>query len=1055
MNAVLKLAMLFVFISTTSTKKVFSQIQVTTKVRTFDFRINAAYTADFLNSAIYSPYYQVRDTGHFICVPMGPTLMPPAHFIKKGGTWFFENTYPSAGMMGPAAVARMDTLGSWAMASTGDEGFTALGDLHVVKTVGEQLQFQKISTNKEYFGDVAAGDVNNDGRVDVVSYGGRYPNNLMQPFIQNSNGQFIADTTYISGAPWFIGITPIQYAVGNGGYSVAVDKLFDTLSPYPVIVKGQYSTSPEARFGLAFFTYNSATNKYDSVKTISQVGAQQDTLIGLKTISVGDLNNDGFKDLVSHFETPSGSIDGLQIYINDRNGNFTAGQSIYFYANSRNTILKFSDIVVYDINKDGYNDILLSPVAGGIMNDLPNFYILNGNVQGQVPQGFYLKNYIYINDGTGNFNRISNDIKIFGTIPYFLRVLPIGNQLRYAGFTFPTADGNPLGPFLYDSIRLIDVTVNFCNNLIRPRFSTSNYTFCKGDTLTLSITNVNQGDSLKWYYGSVTDFSNTSIKRFTDTATVFVTRTDSVGCVISSDTIRLTNYPLVRSSFSINSSSQCLTGNNFGFTNTSSIASGSLTQHAWSFGDGGTATTLNATRSYAAPGTYTVKLVSTSNEGCKDSTTQQVVVNPMPAAGYTINSNAQCLTNNNFNFTNTANISSGTLTHAWNFGDGGTATTLNAIRSYTTPGTYTVKLVSTSNNGCKDSTTQQVVVHPMPSTAFSINSAGQCLTGNSFTFTNNSVITTGSLTQHSWNFGDGGTATTLNATRSYTAPGAYAVKLVATSNNGCKDSTTRSVTVHPMPLSIFSANTAIQCLTGNTFQFTNNSMISNGTLSSNWSFGNGATSTLQSPMHSYAAVGSYTVKLVSTSNNGCKDSTTRDMRVDPSPTANLTVAPYRSIHPGLLTAISATITPAGNYQYTWYRNSTIIPNKTTTVVDSIGYRLWSGAYKMAVANPTPLLPCTYTTPEVVIGDSASAKLFIYPSPNMGQFKVTYYSAANTRYQIVITDTKGAVLYRRQHEVTNRYQLIDINLTGANRGLYLLQIQDPSGVPLTSGKFVIH
>jgi hypothetical protein len=110
---------------------------------------------------------------------------------------------------------------------------------------------------------------------------------------------------------------------------------------------------------------------------------------------------------------------------------------------------------------------------------------------------------------------------------------------------------------------------------------------------------------------------------------------------------------------------------------------------------------------------------------------------------------------------------------------------------------------------------------------------------------------------------------------------------------------------------------------------------------------------------------------------------------------------------------------------------------------------------MAVANTTPLLPCTYTTPEVVIGDSVSAKLFIYPNPNSGQFRVTYYSASNTRYQILITDLKGAVLYRRQYEVTNRYQLIDINLTGASHGLYLLQIQDPNGAPLASGKFVIH
>jgi PKD repeat protein len=232
-------------------------------------------------------------------------------------------------------------------------------------------------------------------------------------------------------------------------------------------------------------------------------------------------------------------------------------------------------------------------------------------------------------------------------------------------------------------------------------------------------------------------------------------------------------------------------------------------------------------------------------------------------------------------------------------------------------------------------------------------------------------------------------------------------------------------------------------------------MISSGTLSSNWNFGNGATSTQQNPALSYSGAGSYTVKLVSTSNNGCKDSTARDMRVDPSPIASLAVGPYRSIHPGLLTTISASVSPAGNYQYTWYRNNIAIPNETTTVVDSIGYRLWSGAYKMAVANTTPLLPCTYTTPEVVIGDSVSAKLFIYPNPNSGQFRVTYYSASNTRYQILITDLKGAVLYRRQYEVTNRYQLIDINLTGASHGLYLLQIQDPNGAPLASGKFVIH
>ena len=538
------------------------------------------------------------------------------------------------------------------------------------------------------------------------------------------------------------------------------------------------------------------------------------------------------------------------------------------------------------------------------------------------------------------------------------------------------------------------------------------------------------------------------------TYSVKLVSTSNNGCK-DSTTQQLLVHPMPASSYGINTAAQCLTGNSFRFTNSSTIANGTLTSHVWSFGDGGTATTLNATKTYGSAGTYSVKLVSTSNNGCKDSTTQQVVVNPMPASSYSINTASQCLTDNIFSFTNNSAISSGTLTHLWSFGDGGTATTLNATKTYGSAGTYSVKLVSTSNNGCKDSTSQQVVVNPMPASSYTINTAAQCLTDNSFTFTNSSTIASGTLTSHLWSFGDGGTATTLNATRSYVAPGIYPVKLVSTSNNGCKDSTTRQVTVHPMPVSGFTVNPAIQCLTGNSFSFNNTSTVSGGTTTSNWNFGNGSTSTSQSPTFTYLIVGAYTVKLVSTSNNGCKDSTTRDVRVDPSPTATLTVAPYRSIHPGLLPTINASIAPAGTYKYTWYRNNQLISNETTTSVDSIGYRLWSGAYKMAIENLPPQLPCSYTTPELVIGDSVSSKLFIYPNPNNGQFRVTYYSPTNTRYQVVVMDMKGAVLYRKPHEVTNRYQLIDINLQGASSGLYLLQIQDPTGKQLASGQLVIH
>ena len=81
-----------------------------------------------------------------------------------------------------------------------------------------------------------------------------------------------------------------------------------------------------------------------------------------------------------------------------------------------------------------------------------------------------------------------------------------------------------------------------CIGISKPTFNTTKYSFCNGDSIKLSITNINKGDSLKWYYGTKSDLTNPSNKTFTDSTKLFVTRTDSVGCVISSDTIQIKKY---------------------------------------------------------------------------------------------------------------------------------------------------------------------------------------------------------------------------------------------------------------------------------------------------------------------------------------------------------------------------------------------------------------------------------------------------------------------------------------------------------------------------------
>jgi len=62
--------------------------------------------------------------------------------------------------------------------------------------------------------------------------------------------------------------------------------------------------------------------------------------------------------------------------------------------------------------------------------------------------------------------------------------------------------------------------------------------------LKLSITNVNKGDTLKWYFGTKSDLTNVANKTFTDSSKVYVTRTDSLGCIISSDTIQIKKFSI-------------------------------------------------------------------------------------------------------------------------------------------------------------------------------------------------------------------------------------------------------------------------------------------------------------------------------------------------------------------------------------------------------------------------------------------------------------------------------------------------------------------------------
>jgi len=281
-------------------------------------------------------------------------------------------------------------------------------------------------------------------------------------------------------------------------------------------------------------------------------------------------------------------------------------------------------------------------------------------------------------------------------------------------------------------------------------------------------------------------------------------------------------------------------------------------------------------------GAYTVTV--TDPNGCTGIIVSNVVVNPIPVAAFTpspaCNGSAVMIANQ-------STVSSGNImSYAWNFGDGILSAAQQPSHIYQNPGAYNITLIITSGSGCLDTVTHPVTVYPLPVAAFT--SSNVCL-NNATSFTDQSGVSTGTITSWNWSFGDGTTSSTQHPFHTYLNPGAYNVTLVVTSSGGCTDTTIQTIEVYPKPVADFrGSNVCNELLT----QFTNASSISGGVITNyQWNFGDGFNAVVSDPSHLYANAGIYQVTLIVTSAFGCKDTAVHTIEVYPLPTADFITSP--------------------------------------------------------------------------------------------------------------------------------------------------------------------
>ncbi|MEM6269895.1 MAG: PKD domain-containing protein [Bacteroidota bacterium] len=294
-----------------------------------------------------------------------------------------------------------------------------------------------------------------------------------------------------------------------------------------------------------------------------------------------------------------------------------------------------------------------------------------------------------------------------------------------------------------------------------------------------------------------------------------------------------------------NQSASGLTAN---FTDQSLGANG----WAWDFGDGNTSTQQSPTHTYAASGTYTVCLVA-FNGTCSDTTCQTVTVSggcPPPSAAFT-----SSVSNLTATFTDQSTGTTPINTWFWDFGDGSTSTTQNPIHTYGQQGTYTVCLTVTDSCGTDSTCNSVTIACPPLVAAFQDTVIGLQI----------GVLdqSTGTPTNWIYDWGDGSPPTVgqPNTFHTYAQAGVYTVCLTVT-DSCSSDSTCATVIIGcPIPIAGFTFST-----TGQVVTFTDQS--SNLPTSWAWDFGDGNTSTLQNPTHTYATADTFIVCLIASSTCG-------------------------------------------------------------------------------------------------------------------------------------------------------------------------------------------
>ncbi|MGC4101992.1 PKD domain-containing protein [Ferruginibacter sp.] len=435
--------------------------------------------------------------------------------------------------------------------------------------------------------------------------------------------------------------------------------------------------------------------------------------------------------------------------------------------------------------------------------------------------------------------------------------------------------------------------------------------------LVVSFTNQSTGSPVQWKWdlgnGTISYLQNPSVTYFNPGQyNIKLVVKDAAG---DSSVLIKSQYITVNAAPSVAFTGAPLTGCfplPVNFTDQSTPGSGTISSWTWDLGDGTSSNVQNPSHTYMGAGNYNITLKLVNSFGCMKvlSKAQYVKISSGVHADFSNNNPPACNPPVNVNFQNLS-TGTGVLSYHWNFGDGGTSTAANPSHSYSAAGNYTVQLITTNAAGCTDTITKTGLIN-IGNIKASFNTADGVCVNEPLVITNTSTPAPVAV---SWDFGDGTTSTQLSPVKVYSVANPYQIRLIA-DFGGCYDTGYKVITVYSKPVAAFTGVNTSSCKAPLTVTFTNASTA--GAVSYQWNFGDGNTSLVRNPVHTYTTEGFFTVTLIATNANGCSDTLVKPdfVKIQP-PHASINNLPVSACAP-LTKTFSATVNsvdPVVGYQW--------------------------------------------------------------------------------------------------------------------------------------------